>query len=170
MVSSRLDYCNFLLYGASKGSVAKLQKVQNATLFCFLIGQNESCQTLPRKTPLVSHFISYYVQIQPPYFQSKKPLRIPYLASLIKSSSVTHGNRLSVSSVHPRKAKGRCGFAIAALVEWNRHPFSVRLQQNISSFRSQLKTYLYRLAYPHILTYSATCKNEKKIPFTGLAS
>ena len=29
MVSSRLDYCNSLLYGVSRGSVAKLQKVQN---------------------------------------------------------------------------------------------------------------------------------------------
>ena len=27
MVSSRLDYCNFLLYAVIKGSVAKLQKV-----------------------------------------------------------------------------------------------------------------------------------------------
>ena len=30
MANSPLDYCNSLLYGVSKGSVAKLQKVQNS--------------------------------------------------------------------------------------------------------------------------------------------
>ena len=30
MVSSRLDYCNSLLYGVSKCNIAKLQRVQNA--------------------------------------------------------------------------------------------------------------------------------------------
>ena len=30
MISSRLDYCNSLLYGVSKYHVAKLQKIQNA--------------------------------------------------------------------------------------------------------------------------------------------
>ena len=30
MVSSRLDYCNSLLYGVSKSNIAKLQRVQNA--------------------------------------------------------------------------------------------------------------------------------------------
>ena len=30
MVSSRLDYCNSLLYGVSKLNIAKLQRVQNA--------------------------------------------------------------------------------------------------------------------------------------------
>ena len=30
MISSRLDYCNSLLYGISKYNVAKLQKIQNA--------------------------------------------------------------------------------------------------------------------------------------------
>ena len=30
MISSRLDYCNSLLYGVSKHNVAKLQMIQNA--------------------------------------------------------------------------------------------------------------------------------------------
>ena len=35
MVNSQLDYCNSLLHGLSKGSVTKLQKVQN--LLCCIV-------------------------------------------------------------------------------------------------------------------------------------
>ena len=72
----------------------------------------------------------------------------PYLSSLIRSSSLTHGNRLSISSTRPKKLIGRRGFAVAAPAEWNKLPQIVRCQQTIGGFRSQLKTYLFRLAYP----------------------
>ena len=104
-VSSQLDYFNSLLYGANKGSVAKLQKVPN--VLCCVVFK---------------------------------------LSSLIKSSSLTGGNRVSVSSVCPRKAIARHGFATAALLQWNSFAFSVRSKQSISNFRSQLKFYMFRLA------------------------
>ena len=70
------------------------------------------------------------------------------LIILIKSSSLTHGNLLSLSSVHPKKAIGRRGFAMASPTKWNRFPQLVRSQNTIIGFRSQLKTYLFRLTYP----------------------
>ena len=72
----------------------------------------------------------------------------PYLSALIRSSSLTRGNRLSVSSTRPKKHIGRRGFAVAAPAVWNKLPQTVRSQQTIDCFRSQLKTYLFRLAYP----------------------
>ena len=71
--------------------------------------------------------------------------------SLIRSSSLTHGNRLSVSSTRPKKHIGRHGFAVAAPTEWNKLPQTVRSQQTIDGFRSQLKTHLFRLAYPTLV-------------------
>ena len=71
-----------------------------------------------------------------------------YLSSLIKTSCLTCGNRLSLSSASHKKAIGRRGFVVASPIEWNRLPQSVRSQQTITGFRSQLKTYLFRLAYP----------------------
>ena len=69
VVSCQLDYCNSLIYGVSKGSVAKLQKVPNALCHIyFQIEQNESCHTLFRKTPLAAYFIMYPIQIHPPHF------------------------------------------------------------------------------------------------------
>ena len=55
---------------------------------------------------------------------------------------------LSISSTRPKKHIGRCGFAVAAPAEWNKLPQTVRSQQTIDGFRSQVKTYLFRLAYP----------------------
>ena len=67
IVSSQLDYCNPLLYGASKGSVAKPQKVQNE-LCCFVFKLDDMSHVKPY---LASHFIWYSVQIPPSYFQSQ---------------------------------------------------------------------------------------------------
>ena len=72
----------------------------------------------------------------------------PYLSALIRSSSLTHGNRLSISSIRPNKHIGRRGFVVAAPAKWNKLPQTGRSQQTIDGFRSQLKTYLFRLAYP----------------------
>ena len=66
----------------------------------------------------------------------------PYLSALIRSSSLTRGNRLSISSTRPNKHIGRRGFAVAAPAEWNKLPQTVGSQQTIDGFRSQLKTYL----------------------------
>ena len=66
----------------------------------------------------------------------------PYLSALIRLSSLTHGNRLSISSTRPKKHIGRRGFAVAAPAEWNKLPQTFISQQTIDGFRSQLKTYL----------------------------
>ena len=133
MVSNWLDYCNSLLYRTSKGSVAKL---------------HESWQPFIEKLHWLS--ISYYILFKYNLliFKARNLSQSPYLKSLIKFSSLTSGNRLSVSSVHPRKAIGRHGFVTAASVEWNKLPFSVKSKHTISSYRSHVKTNLFRLAYP----------------------
>ena len=79
-------------------------------------------------------------------FKAIKFSQPTYLSSLIKTK--THGNRLSLSSVCPIKAIGRQGFAMDSPTEWDRLIQSVRSQHTITGFQSQLKTYLFRLAYP----------------------
>ena len=60
MVSSRMDYCNSLLYGVSKSNIAKVQRVQNALFhIIFTLEKNESCYTLFKKTPLASNSTLY---------------------------------------------------------------------------------------------------------------
>ena len=43
---------------------------------------------------------------------------------------------------------GMHSFAIAAPTEWNKLCQAIRTQDSINEFRQQLKTYLFRLAFP----------------------
>ena len=149
MVSSRLDYCNSLLYGVSKSNIAKLQRVQNA--LCRIIFRLDK---MSHVTPFLKKFHWLPIQHRILFkcnllvFKAINLSQPPYLSALIRSSSLTHGNRLSISSTRPKKHIGRRGFAVAAPAEWNKLPQTVRFQQKMDGFRSQLKTYLFRLAYP----------------------
>ena len=149
MISSRLDYCNSLLYGISKYNVAKLQKIQNA--LCRIVFRLDRTSHV---TPFLQtlHWLPITYRILFKYnlitFKAINFSQPTYLSSLIKTSCLTRGNRLSLSSASHKKAIGRRGFAVASPIEWNRLPQSVRSQQTITGFRSQLKTYLFRLAYP----------------------
>ena len=149
MISSHLDYCNSLLYGVSKSNIAKLHTVQND--LCRIIFRLDKMSHI---TPFLKklHWLPIQHRMLFKYnllvFKASNLSQPPYLSTLIRSSSLTHGNRLSVSSTRPKKHIGRCGSAVAALAEWNKLPQTVRSQQTIDSFRSQLKTHLFRLAYP----------------------
>ena len=127
MISSRLDYCNSLLYGKSKYNVAKLQKIQNA--LCRIVFRLDRTSHV---TPFLQtlHWLPITYCILFKYnlitFKAIKFSQPTYLSSLIKTSSPTRGNRLSLSLVCPRNAFGRRGFAMASPTEWNRLPQSVQ--------------------------------------------
>ena len=66
-----------------------------------------------------------------------------YLSVLIRSSSLAATGYLS-----PQPALRS---TVATPAEWNKLPQTVRSQQTIDGFRSQLKTHLFTLAYPPTL-------------------
>ena len=136
MVSSRLDYCNSLLYAVSKSNIAKLHrldKMSHATPFL------NKLHWLP-----IQHCILFKYNLL--VFKAISLSQPLYLSALIRLCSLTYGNRLSVSSTRPKKHIARRGFAVAAPAEWNKLPQTA--QQTIDGFRSQPKTLLFRLAYP----------------------
>ena len=147
MVSSRLDYCNSLW---SK-QVQHSQTTESPECFCRIIFRLDK---MSHVTPFLKklHWLPIQHRILFKYnlliFKAINLSQAPYLSALIRSSSLTRGNRLSISSTRPKKHIGRRGFAVAAPAEWNKLPQTVRSQQTTDGFRSQLKTYLFRLAYP----------------------
>ena len=72
----------------------------------------------------------------------------PYLSCLIRRSDLTRLNRLSISSSRPNKHSGLSSFTVGVPTEWNKLPQAIRIIESISGFRKQLKTHLFRLAYP----------------------
>ena len=144
-----LFFCYFvIIYGVSKSNIAKLQRVQNA--LCRIIFRLDK---MSHVTPFLKklHWLPIQHRILFKYnllvFKAINLSQPPYLSALIRSSSLTRGNRLSISSTRPNKHIGRRGFAVAAPAKWNKLPQTVRSQHTIDGFRSQLKTYLFRLAY-----------------------
>ena len=77
-----------------------------------------------------------------------------YISDLIK---VKHNTRYSLRSnegvclMHPKgrmkKSFGDRSFSVAAPTLWNNLPASLRSMSSTSSFKSQLKTHLFRLAF-----------------------
>ena len=64
MVSSRLDYCNSLLYGVSKSNIAKLQRDQNALCrIIFRLDKISHVTPFLKKTPLSSNSTSYLFKV-----------------------------------------------------------------------------------------------------------
>ena len=149
LVSSRLDYCNSLLYNTKKAYTNRLQRVQNA--LCRMVCKlNKYCHVTPFLHKLHWLPIHYRILFKCNLLTYKaihfsQPL---YLSSLIRRSDLTRGNRLSISSCKPNKRSVLCSFIVGAPTEWNKLPQAIRAIESTSGFRKQLKTYLFRLAYP----------------------
>ena len=176
MVSSRLDYCNSLLYGVSKSNIAKLQRVQNA--LCRIIFRLD---IMSHVTPFLKKLHWLPIQHCIPFkynllvFKAINLSQPPYLSALIRSSSLTRGNRLSVSSTRPKKHIGRRGFAVAAPAELNKLPQTVRSEQTIDRFRSQLKTHFLisrisvQSSYPNFQKNICLAKNGTNFQFSNFS-
>ena len=111
MISSRLDYCNSLLYGISKYNVAKLQKIQNALCrIIFRLDRTSHVTPFLQKLhwlPITYHILFVQSKYNLITFKAIKFSQPIYLSSLIKTSCLTCGNCLYLSSVSHKKAIGR---------------------------------------------------------------
>ncbi len=140
-VSTRLDYCNGLLYiGISQASLSRLQRVQNAAA-CLLTGTQkwEHIHWLPVHFR-INFKVLFFV------FKSLNGVAPKYLSDLIKPYAPLRALR---SADHlllavPRaklKSRGDRAFAVAAPKLWNSLPLYIRQAQTLVVFKSSLKTY-----------------------------
>ena len=149
LFSSRLDYCNSLLYNTKKSYTSRLQRVQNplCRTVCKL---NKYCHVTPFLHKL--HWLPIRYRILFKYnlltYKAIHFSQPPYLSSLIRQSDLRRANRQSISSSKPNKGSGLRSFIVGAPIEWNKLPQAIRIIESISGFRKQLKTYLFRLPYP----------------------
>ena len=154
-VTSRIDYCNGLLYGLPDCEITKLQRVQNAAARLLT-----SSRKYDHITPVLKelHWLPVRYRIQFKIllltFKALNGMAPAYISDLI---NVRKHTRYSLRSyigtilLHPagkmKKSFGDRSFSVAAPTLWSTLPVSLRNTDSILTFKSSLKTYLFKLAF-----------------------
>ena len=152
-ILSRLDYCNSLLAGISKDKLNRLQRVQNSAARLIL--------KVPRSehiTPLLKqlHWLPVHLRIKYKIamfcFKSINGLCPLYIKDLLKYYVPNRALRScsADSLVEPQsrlKTYRDRSFSSHAPRVWNALPKHVKEAKTISSFKSQLKTHLFKMYF-----------------------
>ena len=153
LVSSRLDYCNSLLYGIADIDLTKLQRVQNQLArlvtksppFTCSFPLLRSLHWLPVRFRILFkiNLLTYKTlrEKQPVYLHSM-------LAASIPSRSMRSNNDNSLSVPRVKTINGARAFHSCAPSLWNNLPLSVRSASSVATFKKYLKTHLFDLAFP----------------------
>ena len=155
-VLSRIDYCNSLLFGSTHDVTSHLQRIQNYAARVIL--------RLPRSSSITIHIKSLHwlpVKVRSTYkiaclcyhcHSSTAPSdvtdmlhRKPSHTRITRSSSYTMP--LLNRPAHSKAALGDRSFSFAYTSVCNSIPNDVRCATSLSSFKSRLKTYLFRSFY-----------------------
>lgn len=153
-VLSRLDYGNALLAGCPQYVLDKLQKVQNAAARLVFRARKTD-----HVTPLLYqlHWLPVPARIQykimsltytalfdcgPVYLSDLLHIYTP--SRQLRSSSDTR--TLCISSARTKSFGQRC-FSYQSPLLWNSLPQEIRYAESSQSFKSSLKTYLFKSAY-----------------------
>ena len=152
IVSSRLDYCNSLLYGTSAKNIAKLQRVQNA--LARVVSQTARREHIrPVLKDLhwlpVAERVQYKVAlITRKVLTTRQP---HYLADIVTeykpSRELRSSTQLKLAGRLTNKVIGERAFSSASTSVWNHLPQDIRALSNISTFKSKLKSYFFKGAF-----------------------
>ena len=152
-VLSRIDYCNSLLAGITSDQIARLQRIlNNSARLIFRKKRSEhvtpmliSLHWLPIKQrieyKLATLAFRYFDGTLPPYLSHCLSSYTPHRS--LRSSS---DKLLCVPRVNLKSAGAR-SFQYQAPCVWNSVPIQTRLSPSLTSFKSSLKTHLFRNAF-----------------------
>ena len=153
LMSSRLDYCNSLLYGIADVDLTRLQYVQNQ-----LAHLVTNSPPFTRSFPLLRslHWLPVrfriLVKINLLTYKTQGEKQLVYLHSMLAASipsrSPRSNNDNSLSVPRVKTNTGARAFHSCAPSLWNNLSRSVRSAISVSTSKKYLKTHLFDLAFP----------------------
>ena len=151
-ISSRLDYCNAVLFGLPKKQLDKLQRIQNAAARLLTMTRRRD-----HITPILMllHWLPIEYRIQYKIalivFKCIHGMAPAYLSELLLPYVQTRNLRSQEQQLLREQPNGsavfgRC-FSVCAPKIWNSIDFNVRNCETVVTFKSKLKTFLFRIAF-----------------------
>lgn len=157
-ITSRMDYCNSLLFGITKQNLKRLQRIQNrAARLCLGIRKFDR---ISNKTLLktlhwlpVSFRIDFKICLLT--FKCIHGLAPLYLSELINVRSIgrtmrSSGGLLLDVPMTRTKSWGERAFSVAGPRLWNDLPLHLRSVESVDKFKAELKTHFFSKAFPDV--------------------
>ena len=154
-VTSNIDFCNVVLYGAPKGVIQKLQRLQNGAARVIVgLRKFDPCRDVLKSLhwlPVMQR-IDYKIALLT--FKCRYKLAPQYLSELLipyapQRSLRSRGTNLLLTPRTSTKTLGPRAFSSAAPAIWNSLPEECRLLKSIDSFKKAIKTHFFKIAYGH---------------------
>ena len=147
LIMSSLDYCNALYYGCAKSIINQLQNIQNRA--CRIIFGLHRKQPVDEKMKSL-HWLKVEQRIEFKLclliYKALNGLAPSYICELITFNNISSRRTSSlhvplVKESHPR------AFQTLAPSLWNQLPLHIKTSKDVVSFKSLLKTHLFKKSY-----------------------
>ena len=152
LVSSRIDYCNSLLFGVPKYKTDNLQRILNIAARIVSRTNPPHITTLLKKLHWLPIRVRICYKVLLMTYKCLNNLAPMYLTNLLVPycpvRTLRSSDQCRLKTPDTRlKSYGDRSFSFAAPTEWNKLPVEIKLAPTVSAFKSVLKTFLFKDHY-----------------------